>query len=446
MINFWKKFFSYSFFGFFLFLPFKGETRSLVDLSNKTSQGVALSLDQLSLMSHLKYLPAVDLYIADERCNLVLDQLRKQGLLEKEEAESEIQLEALPNDPLLASESWILSEGPLNLGISQAWDVVTGDDRIVVAIIDTGIDTKHPDLYDNLWTNKAEIPNNGIDEDRNGYVDDVHGYNFRNQNNDVEDDNNHGSHLAGIIGAVGNNGVGIAGINWHVQLMPLKFTDSHGKGTTLLAVEAIDYAIQNGARIINASWTLKAEGSGEETLLRKAIQKAGEAGVLFVTAAGNQSGSISGVNIDEDPIYPASFLEKDSLVVSALDTNGEMAHYSNYGAHTVDLAAPGSSIFSTLSHGGYGTMSGTSMATAFVSGAASLILSLDSGLHPADVKKILKNSAVSSPLLEGKVMNASVLNLEQAVQQSFQSLQAPSFPKETTSTINAEIGGCSLVR
>lgn len=407
-----------------------------------------------------KYLPGVDLYLVDEKGQDLLDHLKKEGAVEAEEEGSDIQLEALPNDPMLVNQGW-LGDGGVDIGALQAWDISTGSGGVIVAIVDTGMDANHPDLAPNLWTNAREIPGNGLDDDGNGFVDDVHGYNFWNDNADVTDLNNHGSHLAGIIGAVGDNGVGIAGVDWHVRLMPVRFTGADGNGTSERAIEAIDYAIRNGARIINASWTLKLDANSDEaakgSLLRSAIQKAADDGILFVTAAGNQFRTDVGLNIDSSPVYPAAFDLNNILSVAALDMSGGLAGYSNYGPASVDLAAPGTNIYSTLADGGYGLMSGTSIATAVVTGSAALALSVNPNLTPQQLKAALEGSAVSDGSLSGLVSSGGRLNLFGALMDA-QNNDFSYHPSETASkaassgqptspsrSSSAAMSGCALI-
>lgn len=384
------------------------EGKMIVGLKPEVSLPASLSLSQGN--PGWKYLPGVDLYRVEEEEIADLKGLRESGLIERIEPEAQVQLEALPDDPLIEGQGWI-GQG-FDIGIEEAWVLTTGDPRVTVAIIDTGIDPTHPDLQENLWTNEGEIPGNGIDDDRNGFIDDRHGFNFRDENSDVGDENSHGSHLAGVIGAVGDNGSGIAGVNWKVRLMPLKFTDAKGSGTTTAAIEAIDYAIRNGADIINASWTLKLDNPADRgNLLERAIQKAGEAGILFVTASGNQFATGQGLDIDKSPVYPAAFKTENLITVAAIDEEGSLASYSNYGKESVGLAAPGSGILSTVAGGEYGIMSGTSVAAAFVSGAAGLLLSRDPGLTPAEIKNLLEETVSEKDSLRELGASGGILNI-----------------------------------
>jgi subtilisin family serine protease len=417
-----------------------------------TQSGDSSSGSSNSVPPGWKYLRSVDMYVVDQKGNELLNTLKKEGSVEAAEsadADNDVHLEAVPNDPMASTQGWVEGAGEIHafdISTSGAWDLVNDSSDVVVAIIDTGIDLNHEDLRDNLWTNQEEIPGNGIDDDHNGYVDDQYGYNFSAGNANVSDDNNHGSHLAGIIGAVGNNGVGIAGVNWHVKLMALKFADAHGVGSSIGAIEAINYAIENGANVINASWTLKLDGKTQgDSLLKQAIEKAGEAGIVFVAAAGNQFQTGEGLNIDETPVYPASFSLKNLIAVAALGYEDELASYSNYGPESVDIAAPGSSILSTLANGKYGYMSGTSMATAFVSGAAALAFSIRPDMAPSEIKTILKNESDKVESLSGFVSSGK-LNLTRSVTAVSSSVSSSSSTSEPHPTgEGAPAGGCSLI-
>ena len=272
----------------------------------------------------------------------------------------------IPNDTNYSS-----LYGMGKIAAPEAWETNTGSADIVVAVVDTGIDYTHPDLAANIWTNLGEKPGNGIDDDGNGYIDDIHGYDFYNEDSDPYDDNDHGTHCAGTIGAVGNNGQGVVGVSWNVSLMGLKFLGASGSGNTFDAIRAINYAIDNGARVINASFG----GGGYDAALEDAVQRAADEGVLFVAAAGND-----GTNNDTFPSYPASFPVNYLLSVAATDGTDSLTWFSNYGSTSVDVAAPGSAIRSTVPGGGYQSFSGTSMATPHVAGLAALLLAEDPSL------------------------------------------------------------------
>ncbi len=286
-----------------------------------------------------------------------------------------LSIEATPNDPQF-DQMWGLENTGQSGGVvdadidaSTAWNVHTGSGNTVVAVIDTGVDYTHPDLAANIWINADEIPGDGIDNDGNGYVDDYHGYDFFNHDGNPMDDQGHGTHVAGTIGAVGNNGIGVTGINWDVQLMALKFLGSNGSGTTADGIEAILYAVDNGAHVINASWG----GDPYSQMLFDAIATAQANNVIFVAAAGN--GDIFGIGQDNDeiPFYPANYDLDNIVSVAAVDRFDDLAFFSNYGATTVDLAAPGVDILSTTMGGGYGLNTGTSMAAPHVTGVLALV-------------------------------------------------------------------------
>ncbi len=289
----------------------------------------------------------------------------------------------------------------------EAWDITTGNAGTIVAVIDEGVDISHPDLNDNLWVNTDEIPGNNRDDDNNGYVDDVNGYDFANNNASVYDPDpvtgrgdEHGTHVAGTIAAEGNNGGGVTGVNWDARIMSLKFLGNNG-GYTSDAVEAINYAVKNGAKISNNSWG----GGGYSQSLRDAIARADAQGHLFVAAAGN-----AGSNNDSTPQYPASYNLPNIVSVAATDKNDGLASFSNYGATTVDLGAPGVGIRSTLPGNKYGSYSGTSMAAPHVAGVAALLKSKDSTRDDGTIKSLLLKYADNKASLQDKMVTGARLN------------------------------------
>lgn len=282
---------------------------------------------------------------------------------------------ASPNDTRFArGEQWGLENATGgDIGALAAWDIRTDARSAVVAVVDSGIRLDHEDLKQNLWSNPGEIPSNGLDDDGNGFVDDVNGFNFIERKGDPSDDNGHGTHVAGIIGARGNNGKGIAGVAWQAQLMALKFLNGEGRGTLADGIAALDYAGENGAKIINASWG----GANYSKALESAIQRLQERGVIVVAAAGND-----GEDIDSYPSYPAA-LDADNLIsVASMQRSGSLSYFSNYGIRHVDLAAPGANITSCWNSeaDAYTTLSGTSMAAPMVSG----VLALNAAQHPQE--------------------------------------------------------------
>ena len=315
---------------------------------------------------------------------------------------------AVSNDPGAASQ-WALSK----IGATTAWNTTTGSRSVVVATIDSGIDLAHPDLAANIWTNPGEVSGNGADDDHNGYADDVHGWNFVDNTGNVQDGYYHGTHVAGIIGAVGNNGVGTAGINWQVSIMALKFMDNSGVGYTGAAIYAINYATMmrrdHGINIvaINASF---GGGTNYSTAMQDAIAAAGQVGITFVAAAGN-----GGANNDATARYPSGYDLPNVIAVAATDSSDNLAGFSNYGATTVDLGAPGAGIYSTLPNNNYGSISGTSMATPEVTGAVALLAASRPGSTVAQIRAAILGSVDVVPGLAGKVATGGRLNVAKAM-------------------------------
>ena len=287
-----------------------------------------------------------------------------------------------------------------------AWDLSTGQD-VVVAVIDTGVDVRHDDLIPNLWTNPGEIAGNGIDDDGNGYVDDVNGYDFVNRDADPDDNDAHGTHVAGSVAARGDDGYGVPGVAFEAKIMSLKFMDRGWGGTASAAAEAINYAVNNGAHIINASWG----GPGSSYAIRNAIAYARSRGVLFVTAAGNE-----GLNNDSYASYPANYDLDNIVSVAASDRRDGLASFSNYGSSHVDLAAPGVDIVSTLPGDTWGYMDGTSMASPYVAGAAALLKSVAPSMSVQELRLTLLSSV--DPLAAGasRVATGGRLNARAALE------------------------------
>jgi thermitase len=286
----------------------------------------------------------------------------------------------------------------MDIGALEAWKITKGSSDIKIAVIDTGVDYNHVDLKNNIMINEGEIPGNGIDDDGNGYVDDVYGYNFASNNNNPMDGHGHGTHCAGVIGAEHNN-IGIAGVMANVKILPIKFLSDSGSGTLEGALKSVDYAITRGVHIMSNSW---GGGARSEALL-ELIQKAEDAGIIFIAAAGN-----SRSDNDKKPTYPANY-EVDSLVsVGAIDGKGKRASFSNYGAETVHVFAPGVNTYSTVQGNKYKNMSGTSMACPHVAGVAGLILSQEPGLTPLELKARMMQTSRGSDDLRGSTASGYV--------------------------------------
>src|SRR5215212_8914523 len=296
------------------------------------------------------------------------------------------------------------------IGAPSAWGVTTGSPGVVIGVIDSGVDFSHPDLAGARWTNPGEscdaCRSNGVDDDGNGYVDDWRGWDFANGDNNPFDDNGHGTHVAGTIGAIGDNGIGITGVNQRVGLMGLKFIGADGSGTAADAVSAILYASAMGADVTNNSYG----GDGFSQAMLDAIRTADSRGSLFVAAAGN-----SFSDNDLDPVYPAGYDVPNVVSVAASDPDDDLAWFSNTGGESVDLAAPGVDVYSTWPGGGYHFDSGTSMAAPHVAGAAALAKAAFPGATDVGLKALLLRSVDPLPWLQGAVRTTGRLNVDTAI-------------------------------
>ncbi len=328
---------------------------------------------------------------------------------------------ALFNDPAI-NQAWGLKRSDA----ARAWSVSQGSRDIIVAVIDTGIDPEHEDLKENLWKNPGESgvvdsafckkqsnplsvkdcdkSRNGKDDDKNGLIDDLHGWNFVSNDNSLTDNHGHGTHIAGIIGSIGGNGKGIIGISPNVSLMILKYYDPKVSSTDNLknTIQAIRYAIDKGAQIINYS------GGGTDYSQEEfeGVRLAEKKGILFVAAAGNERS-----NSDQFHYYPADYKLKNIISVTAVDPGTQVLSSSNYGIETVHIAAPGQNILSTLPGSSYGYMTGTSQATAFVSGAAALVMAHRRSFDAEDVRKYILATGDSTTQLRTKTKTSRILNL-----------------------------------
>lgn len=343
------------------------------------------------------------------------------GYIERFEPNTVLSAEGLTDDPRL-SELWGLNNTgqtggtpDADIDAVEAWDVTIGSRDVVVAVIDSGIDYTHPDLAANIWTNLGEIANNGLDDDNNGFVDDIHGYDFANSDADPMDDNGHGTHVAGTIGAFGNNSLGISGVSPLVRLMALKFLGSNGSGSSYAAIRAINYATMManrgaGVRVTNNSWG----GSPGTDALRQAIADSGAAGVMFVASAGNGGSDRIGDDNDQLSYFPSSFDLTNIVSVAATDHNDNLATFSNYGKSAVDVAAPGVSILSTVpafyDASMYSSFRGTSMATPHVTGIAALAWALKPQASIREVKDAILLQGDPLPSLESTTVSGRRVN------------------------------------
>lgn len=331
-----------------------------------------------------------------------VERLRWSAEIEAIEPDYVVRTLAAPNDPLF-SQQWAHTV----VQSTQAWDIGQGSHEVIVAVIDSGVDHRHADLTANIWNNPREVAGNGRDDDGNGLIDDVVGWDFVNNDPDPTADDAptyHGTHCAGIIGGVGGNGLGVSGHSPRVKLMPLKFIASNGLGNISAAIRSIEYAVANGARIISNSWG----GPQASHELAAAIDRARQRGVLFIAAAGN--GGQDGIGDDNDsmPNYPSNYPSDNVLAVAATDRSDNLTRFSNYGVRTVHIAAPGEQILSTQNGGGYQNLSGTSMATPLVAGVAAMMLALDPSLTYAQLKQKLMDSSDRPSGLTGRVASGRV--------------------------------------
>ena len=331
-------------------------------------------------------------------------------------------LSLIPNDPMFG-QLWNMHNTGQTLGTvdadidaPEAWEIATSSsgaiEEVIVAVLDTGVDYTHPDLAANMWVNEAEYNGTpGVDDDGNGYVDDIYGYDFSNYDGDPIDDEGHGSHVSGIIGAVGNNAEGVAGVCWDVKIMAVKFLGAYGSGWTSDAVTSVQYATLMGARVMSNSWG----GGAYSSALEDAIRAAGDAGILFIASAGNGYHS----NNDDIPYYPPSYELDNIIAVLSTDHDDRLSEHSNYGLTSIDLGAPGGDFFNQIRScyrdGGYYWMYGTSMATPHVSGACALVWSVCPILSHMEVKDLIMRTVDPKPSLNGRCVSGGRLNVHNAI-------------------------------
>ncbi|MBI3018816.1 MAG: S8 family serine peptidase [Deltaproteobacteria bacterium] len=334
------------------------------------------------------------------------------------------------------------------IGVFELKPEMTQTEPLLIGVVDTGIDTTHPVLQNRIWTNFQEIAGNGIDDDGNGYIDDIHGWNFSSGTNDPFDDHGHGTHVAGTLSGVSSPFT--VDTTGNFKLVPLKFLDSEGTGTTLNAISAISYGLQIGVKVFNNSWG----GGGFSMALHDVITQTYKKGILMVAAAGNEN-----QDVEESPVYPASFEHPNLISVAAMTSLGSLAWFSNYGKVSVDLGAPGVSVYSTLPlpGGQYGIMSGTSMATAYISRVAMLMMDQNRSLSVFQIKKIMMETVTAASSLADVTVSGGIVNAAQALAIS-NLAQAdgmippytPTFlsllsPEETQKEVNVGPSGCGWI-
>lgn len=371
---------------------------------NTTLNDVTISIGQsLEITGEIKPLRMVILKSEDKELKAVSILEKYQKLFSYIEPDYNIKAFKNPDDKLFKKQKGIKASK-----VDKAWKLIEGSEKVVIAVVDSGIEMEHQDLSNQIWENNAEIEGNGIDDDGNGYVDDINGWDFLKSNNDPIDDDGHGTHVSGIIAAEANNGIGISGVLWNVGIMPLKVLDKEGNGTLSHGVSAIVYASDMGASILNASWGVEFFSKP----LLEAIQYAKNKGLLIVAAAGNQS-----LNNDNRPSYPASYDEPNILSIGSISTKGKLSSFSNFGNLSVHMAAPGEEILSTYLENNYKRVSGTSMSTPFVSGTLGLMLSNDKNLNFLQLRNGLLNSVSRKISLKNKFISDGTLNAQKALKQ-----------------------------
>ncbi|MDX1953846.1 MAG: S8 family serine peptidase [Verrucomicrobiota bacterium] len=341
--------------------------------------------------------------------------LQQSGLFQFVEPDYVVQGSLTPTDPAFVNGTlWGLRNQGQNGGVAgndinvvPAWDVTTGSRSIVVAVIDSGVNYRHRELAPQMWRNPGEVQN-GLDDDGDGYVDNIFGINAVADSGDPDDDNGHGTHVSGTIGAVANDGNSHVGVAWNVQIMACKFLAEDGFGFTSDAIQCVDFAVENGARILQNSW---GGGAFSQALLNSII-KARDAGVLFVASAGNE-----GTDNDAFPRYPSAYQVDNIIAVAALDRFNLLADFSNFGATNVHLGAPGVEIYSTWigSDNAYNTIDGTSMAAPHVSGAAVLLWSTSTNATYSEIRQRLLNGVTAVPSLRNRTLTGGRLNVARAL-------------------------------
>ena len=370
---------------------------------------------------------------------------QESGLVEFAEPDIRLTLAATPNDPAYTNGLlWHLNNtGQANgkpdadIDAPEGWDIANSASNVVVALVDSGVRYTHEDLAANMWINPGEIPGNGVDDDANGFIDDIHGINAAANNGDPIDLIGHGTQVAGFVGSVGDNGVGTAGVAWRVRIMACRFYSDGGTGFLTDAAQCIDYALAKGAQIINASFVT----TSFSAVLNNALNNCRNAGVIFVAAAGNDS-----VNTDVTPYYPAGFNFDNIVAVGATTRTDGLASFSNFGAASVDLAAPGENVYSTFNSADNAYMEnlGTSFAAPIVAGAFALLRARNPSASYQQIIQQVLGTVDPLPALAGKCVSGGRLNLARALGTSIAANFSASPPAGTTpltvSFINTSFG------
>jgi subtilisin family serine protease len=324
-----------------------------------------------------------------------------------------------PNDPGYEFDYALDNQGffpgsiaDADMDVLEAWDITTGDASVVVAVNDTGVNYLHEDLAANMWVNPGEIPGNARDDDGNGFIDDIHGWDFGEQDNDPMDEEGHGTAVAGTIGAVGNNGIGTVGVNWNVQIMALKIALADGSLDSEAIIQADNYTSMMRLRGTNIRASNHSYGGAMGSDLEfAAVNAQRDAGILFVAAAGNDT-----LNNDRNGSFPSNYNLDNVLAVAATDAADALATFSNFGVNTVDVGAPGVEIMTTMVEGGYGYIDGTSFSSPYTAGVAALVSSHATTASYQLVRQAIMDGADRIPSLNGKVFTGGRVNAFNALQ------------------------------
>lgn len=444
--------------GFFLFTnnAFAAdvvEGQYLVERTANTQNALSASLaGYAKVFKHKQNFDVLELNSANNQQNLNVNSSYKKKVVKYNSQEDRCQ-EIMAKDPSITScspnfvrhtrntpndsrfsEMWGLrnSQNGIDIAAEAAWNLTQGSKSVVVAVLDTGVDYNHPDLQANMWKNPGEIPGNRRDDDNDGFVDNVYGVDTVANDGDPMDQEGHGTHVAGTIGAAGNNSRGVVGINWNVSIIAARFLDENG-GSLDDEIEAIDYLVNlkrnKGVNIVAINASFGSYDSFSQSELN-ALNRAKDAGILLIAAAGNES-----LNNDRENNYPANYDIDNVISVAALSQDGNMSNFSNYGANSVDLAAPGEEILSSIPNNNYDFYSGTSMATPHVVGAAALVASYRPDLNYLGIRSALLNNTRQLNSLSGKVKSGGLLNLYGALTGTVNTTP-PSTPPSTPPTDN----------
>ena len=385
--------------------------RVLVKFDKKTSEAEKKAIRGQAkglLIRRYKIVPGLELIDSTLGAEKAKKMLEKNPHVLYVEEDRVAHTSVVPNDTFF-SLMWGLNQAnDFDVNAPEAWDIFTGDPNFRIADFDTGIDYNHPDLAANVWTNPGEVPGNGIDEDGNGYIDDIHGYDVVNDDGDVIDDNNHGTHTGGTIGAVGNNAAGVTGVNWQCKIVAIKVFNASGSASDADIMAGMDYLAQTGTKVSNHSWAGGGLPNGADwQSFYDACKAMGDQGHLMVCAAGNFNFDNDGPG---DVVVPASFDLPNIISVAAIDSAGAKASFSCWGLTRCDLAAPGVHVASTVV-GNYAYFNGTSMATPHVTGGAALLWAFHPGLTYADIKSRILGHTKPVPSMAGLCVTGGMLDL-----------------------------------